>query len=54
MKFIAMPAGCFSAAREHQFSAYLQRQPLAPEECPQSDTEILEELTTRLPNINKD
>lgn len=53
MKFIAIHAVCFSAVRKNQFSAYLQRQPLGLEEYPQSETEILEELTTRLPNINK-
>lgn len=48
-----MPVVCFSAVRENQFSGNLQRQPLGLEEYAQSGTEILEELPTRLPNINQ-
>lgn len=48
-----MPAVCCSAVRKNQFSASLQRETPGLEECPQSETEILEEMSTRLPNINK-
>lgn len=52
-EFIAMPAVCCSAVMKNRSSASLQRQTLGLEECPQPETEILEELSTRLPNINK-